>query len=126
MSSPSVIGPGKGLLTEKDVGALLEVTIYECSLGGVTCCRIGLRRAMCWRSSVMRFSGSTGSGAGASSSPGILKASPYTTSATDACRSSLNVVRIPRRTRVAPQSTVCPRGTLLLLLVSAESVAQDR
>jgi hypothetical protein len=59
----------------------------------------GLRRAMCWRSSVMRSAGSTGLALGVSSSPGILKGSPYTSSATDVCRSSLKVVRIPRRNK---------------------------
>jgi hypothetical protein len=49
----------------------------------------GLRRAMCWRSLVMGSAGSTGLALGISSSPGILKGSPYTSSATDACRSSL-------------------------------------
>jgi hypothetical protein len=52
----------------------------------------GLRWAMCWRSSVMRCTGSTGSAVGDSSSPGILRGSLYTSSATDACRSSLNAV----------------------------------
>jgi hypothetical protein len=59
----------------------------------------GLRRAMCWRSSVMRFAGSTGLADGVSSSPGILRGSLYTSSATDLCMSSLNAMRIPRRTR---------------------------
>jgi hypothetical protein len=59
----------------------------------------GLRRAMCRRSCVMRCSGSAGSAVGVSSSPGILRGSPYTSSATDACRSALNDVWIPRRTR---------------------------
>jgi hypothetical protein len=47
----------------------------------------------------MKCAGSTGSAVGASSSPGILRGSPYTSSDADACRSSLNAVRIPRRTR---------------------------
>jgi hypothetical protein len=59
----------------------------------------GLRRAMCRRSRVMRCAGSTGSAVGVSSSPGILRDSPYTNSDTDACRYALNDVRIPRRTR---------------------------
>jgi hypothetical protein len=33
----------------------------------------GLRRAMCWRSSVMRCAGFTGSRVGVSNSPGILR-----------------------------------------------------
>jgi hypothetical protein len=37
-----------------------------------------------------------------SSSPGILKDSPYTSSVTDACKSALKAVRIPRRTRRSP------------------------
>jgi hypothetical protein len=40
--------------------------------------------------------GSTGSAVGVSSSPGILRGSPYTSSFTDACRSSLNAVQILR------------------------------
>jgi hypothetical protein len=60
---------------------------------------IGLRRAIYLRSSVMRCAGSTGSVVGVSNSPGILSGSPYTSSATDACRSSLNAVPFPRRTR---------------------------
>jgi hypothetical protein len=58
-----------------------------------------LRRAMCWLSSVMRCAGFTGSAVGVSSSLGIFKGSPYTSSATDACRFSLKAVLIPRRTR---------------------------
>jgi hypothetical protein len=38
-------------------------------------------RAMCWRSSMMRCAGSTGSAVGVSNSPGILSGSPYTSSA---------------------------------------------
>jgi hypothetical protein len=59
----------------------------------------GLRWAMCWHSCVMRCAGSTGCALGVSSSPGILKGFPYTSSATDACRSTLKDVRIPRRMR---------------------------
>jgi hypothetical protein len=59
----------------------------------------GLRRSIRWLSCVMRCAGSTGWSLGVSSSPGILKGSPYTSSATDACRSSLNDVRMPRRTK---------------------------
>jgi hypothetical protein len=58
-----------------------------------------LRRAMFWRTSVMRSAGSTGLALGVSSSLGILKDSLYTSSATDACRSSLKALWIPRRTR---------------------------
>jgi hypothetical protein len=47
----------------------------------------------------MRCAGSTGSAVGVSSSPGSLRGSPDTSSATDACRSYLKAVRIPRRTR---------------------------
>jgi hypothetical protein len=64
-------------------------------------CRVagtGLRRAMCWRSCVMRCAGSIGCVFGVRNSPGILSYSPYTSSA-DACRSALNKARIPRRTR---------------------------
>jgi hypothetical protein len=63
---------------------------------------IGLRRAMCWRSWVMRCAGSTESAVGVSSSLGILRGLPYTSSATNAYRSALkalNAVRIPRRTK---------------------------
>jgi hypothetical protein len=59
----------------------------------------GLRRAMCWRSSAMRCAGSTALAVGVSSSSGILTGSPYTSSETDACRSSSSALRIPRRTR---------------------------
>jgi hypothetical protein len=38
----------------------------------------------------MKCAGSTGSVVGASNSPGILRGSPYTSSATDTYRSSLN------------------------------------
>jgi hypothetical protein len=70
--------------------------VHKCSRGGVACYRTGLRWAMCWRSSVMRCAGSTGSAVGVSSSPGILSGSSCTSSATDACKSSLNAVGIPR------------------------------
>jgi hypothetical protein len=47
----------------------------------------------------MRCAGSAGSVVGVSNSPGILRGSPYASSDTDACRSSLNAVRISRRAR---------------------------
>jgi hypothetical protein len=47
----------------------------------------------------MSYAGSTGCLAGVSSSPGIIRGSPYTSSATDACKSAVNVVRMPRTTR---------------------------
>jgi hypothetical protein len=47
----------------------------------------------------MRCAEFTWSAVGAGSSPGSLRFSPYKSSATDACRSSLNAVRIPKRTR---------------------------
>jgi hypothetical protein len=47
----------------------------------------------------MRCSVSTVSAVGVSSSQCILRGSPYTSSATEACRSSLYAVRIPRRTK---------------------------
>jgi hypothetical protein len=50
----------------------------------------GLRRVMCWSSFVVRCPGSTGCALGVSNSPRILRGSPYTSSATDACRSALN------------------------------------
>jgi hypothetical protein len=59
---------------------------------------IGLSLAMCLRSCVMRWDASGGCVEGVSSSPGILWGSPYTSSATEACRSVLQAVRIPRRT----------------------------
>jgi hypothetical protein len=58
----------------------------------------GRRRAMCLRSWVMKCAGSTGFAAGVNSSPGIRRGSPYTSSATDACRSALYAVRTPSRT----------------------------
>jgi hypothetical protein len=60
---------------------------------------ISLGWAMFWRSLVIRCIGATGSAVRVSSSPGIRRGSPYMSSATDACRSSLNGVRILRRTR---------------------------
>jgi hypothetical protein len=54
---------------------------------------------MCWHSCVIRCAGSTGSVVGVSSSPGILRGSPYTSSATDVYRSTLKDVQIPRRVR---------------------------
>jgi hypothetical protein len=60
----------------------------------------GLRRAMCWQSSVMRCAGSAGLAVGVSSLLGILKGSPYNTSSgTDACKSSLKAVRMLGRTK---------------------------
>jgi hypothetical protein len=59
----------------------------------------GLRRAMYRRSFVMRCAGSTGSAVGVSSSPGILRGSTYTSSATDACTPALNYVWMPRGAR---------------------------
>jgi hypothetical protein len=59
----------------------------------------GLRRAMCRCSCVMRCVGSTGCVLGICSSPGNLKGSLYKNSATDACRSALKDVWIPRRMR---------------------------
>jgi hypothetical protein len=59
----------------------------------------GLRRAMCWRSCVMRCAGSTGCAVAFSSLLRILSGSLYTSSADDACRSALNAVRMPRRTK---------------------------
>jgi hypothetical protein len=44
---------------------------------------VDLRRAICYRSSEVRQAGSTVLAAGVSSSPGILRGSPYTSSATD-------------------------------------------
>jgi hypothetical protein len=46
---------------------------------------------MCWRSCVMGCTGSTESAVGVSSSLGILGGSPCMSSATDACRPTLNV-----------------------------------
>jgi hypothetical protein len=45
----------------------------------------------------MRCDGSTVLVVGFSSSPGTRRGSPYTSSATDACRSSLKAVRMPSR-----------------------------
>jgi hypothetical protein len=70
----------------------------------------GLRRTMCRRSAVMRCAGSTGSAVGASSSPGILRGSPYTSSATDACKSSLPCGFLGGQ-GAALLSPVDPRGT---------------
>jgi hypothetical protein len=54
---------------------------------------------VCWRSCVMRCADSIRCVLQISSSPGILKSSQYTSSATDACRSTLNDVWIPWKTR---------------------------
>jgi hypothetical protein len=59
----------------------------------------------------MRSARSTGMALGVSSSLGTLKGLPYTSLATDACRSSMKVVRIPRRIKEAPYSTDDPRVT---------------
>jgi hypothetical protein len=57
----------------------------------------GRRRAMCWRNCVIRCAGSIGCVFCVRNSPGILNGSPYTSSADDVCRSSLNEELIPRR-----------------------------
>jgi hypothetical protein len=54
---------------------------------------------MYWRSFVMRCAGSTWSMVGVSSLPGILRDSSYANSATDVCKSALNDMRIPMKTR---------------------------
>jgi hypothetical protein len=59
----------------------------------------GQRRSICCQSSVMRCAGSIGLAVGVSSLPGVLRGVPYMSSVTDACRSSLNAVQIPRRTK---------------------------
>jgi hypothetical protein len=59
----------------------------------------GLRRAMWWQSCVMRCTVSTESAVRVCSLPRIVRGSPYISSATDACRSALNAMRIPRRTK---------------------------
>jgi hypothetical protein len=60
--------------------------------------RTGLRRGHELAELVVRWDQSTGLAVGVSSSQGILRGSPYTSSATDAYKSSLNAVRIPRIT----------------------------
>jgi hypothetical protein len=72
----------------------------------------GLRRAMYWWSSVIRCAGFTGSAVGVSSSPDILRCSPYTSSVTGACRSSLNQGKhlCPLLVRVAHDG--CPQCPL--------------
>jgi hypothetical protein len=52
----------------------------------------------CAGRAVVRCAGSAGSIAGVSSLPGMLEGSLYTSSATDACRSSANAVWIQRKT----------------------------
>jgi hypothetical protein len=69
---------------------------------------------MCWQSSVMRNAGSSGLALGVSRLLAILRGLPYTSSATDACGSTLNAVRIPRRTR----------GILLLVHVAHDGCLQ--
>jgi hypothetical protein len=72
---------------------------------------IGLRRAMCWRSCVVRCVVSTGCALGVSSSLGILRGSLYTSSATDVYRSALNDVLMPGGRREVLLSNVSRRGT---------------
>jgi hypothetical protein len=69
---------------------------------------VDLRRAICWCSCVMRCAGSTGSDVGASSSPGILWGSSYTSSG----EVSLSIVG--------------PRSTWWLLSMSDGSVPRLR
>jgi hypothetical protein len=66
----------------------------------------GLRQAMCWHSCVMRCAGSRGCAIGISSSPRILKGSPYTSSATDACKSTLKMFGHLEGRREVPLSNV--------------------
>jgi hypothetical protein len=76
----------------------------------------------CAGGAVVRCAGSAGLVAGVSSLLGMLEGSLYTSSATDACRSSVNAVWIQRRTGgEAPLPTVGPRGTRWLPSVSGES-----
>jgi hypothetical protein len=60
---------------------------------------------MCWRRCDVRSAGYTGAAVGVNSSLRVLRGSQYTNSATDACRSALNAVRIPRR---AKGGAYCP------------------
>jgi hypothetical protein len=85
----------------------------------------GLRRSMCW-SSVMRCTGSTGSTVGVSSSLGIVRGSPYTSSATYACRSSSYAVRIPRKTKGSSSVHCWPSWHMMAALVSGGSVQLAR
>jgi hypothetical protein len=66
---------------------------------------------MCWGRPVIKCAGSTGPAIGVRSSPGILRGELHMSSATDAGRSSLNAVRIPRRTRGSASVHLGPRGT---------------
>jgi hypothetical protein len=83
------------VLPEENMHALLEVAVHECIWGGMACCRnrfeVGhmlaeLSDEVHWIHWV-------------SSTPGILRGSPYRSSATDACRFSLNAMWIPCGTR---------------------------
>jgi hypothetical protein len=65
----------------------------------------------------MRSAEFTGLALGVNSPAGILKGSPYTSSATDNCRSSLKAVRIPRRTK---RKRLCP----LLICVAQDGCLQ--
>jgi hypothetical protein len=91
------------------VRAFLEVAVHKYSGEAWRVTGISLRRAICGRSSVIRCAGFTGSAVGVTSSPGILGGSLYTSSAADSCRSSLNAVRIPRRTS-GSASVQCSSG----------------
>jgi hypothetical protein len=71
----------------------MKVPVLACRVAGR-----GRRRAVCWRSYVMRYAGFTGSLADVTGSPGILRCPSYTSSATGACKSALNYVRMSRRT----------------------------
>jgi hypothetical protein len=66
------------------------------------------------------------SAVGVSSSPGILSGSPYTSSATDACRSSLNAVRIPRITRGRASVQCWSAWHMMAALVSGGNVPRVR
>jgi hypothetical protein len=75
----------------------------------------------CAGGAVVRCAGFAGLVAGVSSLLGMLEGSLYTSSATDACRSSMNAVWIQRRTGGSTLPTFGPRGIRWLPSVSGES-----
>jgi hypothetical protein len=81
------------------VCSFLEVVVHECRQGGVACCWNWSEAGHVLAEFCEHVARSIGLVVGVSRSPSILRASPYMSSATDACMSSLNAVRIPRRTR---------------------------
>jgi hypothetical protein len=115
-----------------------------CKADNLRAAGTGLRRAMCWRSSEMRSAGSLGLVPGVSSSPGILRGSPYMSSATDASLATFVHSELEKCTHVflrqdatrraleppysGPYQVLSRRGKTLQLLVRGRpfTVSTDR